>query len=121
MTTTEATQKSLFDDDEEPTLDELFDDDEEPTPHELFMDFNYRNPQVYDALVDLAREARRVNGRAKIGIGMLFEVLRWTMFMETGDHEGFKLNNNYRSRYARRIMERESDLRDLFDTRDLRS
>jgi hypothetical protein len=106
--TVEAKQKTLLPGDEEASIDEQF------------ADFHAANPEVYDALVGLAREARRVNGRAKIGIGMLFEVLRWHFFLHTAD-DSFKLNNNYRSRYARKIMEREPDLRDIFDTRGLRT
>ena len=33
----------------------------------------------------------------------------------------FALNDHYRSRYARLIMEQEEDLRDLFEVRELRN
>lgn len=91
---------------------------------ERFADFHSHNPHVYDALVALAREARRINGRAKVGIGMLFEVLRWQTFIRTqgeSERDGYKLNNVFRSRYARLIMERERDLAGIFDTRELKS
>ncbi|CAB4180862.1 hypothetical protein UFOVP1056_1 [uncultured Caudovirales phage] len=45
-------------------------------------------------------------------------MLRWeTAMSTTGDD--FKLNNNYRSRYARLIMATCPDLTDVFDTREL--
>jgi hypothetical protein len=88
---------------------------------EAFDRFHSANPWVYDALVKLARDLRR-RGRDRVGIGMLFEVLRWQWFMTTTDAASdFKLNNNYRSRYARLIMDREPDLADMFSTRILTS
>lgn len=87
------------------------------TIREAFREFHGKNPHVYDELVTLARGLVRA-GHRRIGIGMLFEVLRWQrMLATTGDE--FKLNNNYRSRYARLIMYREIDLRYVFETRRL--
>lgn len=86
-----------------------------------FEEFHHKNPKVYEELVKLARQAKRA-GRTKIGIKMLFEVVRWQRFLATDDaHSDFKLSNNYHSRYARLIMEREPDLEGLFDLRELRS
>lgn len=87
---------------------------------QAFETFHAANPQVYDTLVRLARQYRaRVDTTP--GIGMLWEVMRWTIAMETRDVSVWKLNNNLRSRYARRIMEREPDLADAFETRRLRA
>jgi len=84
-----------------------------------FLAFHDANPWVYDALVRLARDML-YRGRARIGIGMLFEVLRWQWTRATDDaHSYFKLNNNYRSRYARLMMEREEDLSGVFELRSL--
>ena len=84
-----------------------------------FLDFHAANPWVYDALVSLARDLKH-RGRHHQGIGMLFEVLRWQWYRTTIDPSSdFKLNNNYRSRYARLIMAREADLADVFETRVL--
>ena len=33
----------------------------------------------------------------------------------------FKLNDHYHSRYARLVMAKEADLREMFDVRELRS
>lgn len=88
---------------------------------EAFMEFHRANPWVYDALVELARDLVR-RGRRRIGIGMLFEVLRWHYQRATDDPSSdFRLNNNYRSRYARLIMATEPDLSRAFHTRRLRS
>lgn len=91
------------------------------TIEEAFLEFHTANPWVYDALVKLARDLLE-RGHNRCGIGMLFEVLRWQWARSTTDPSSeFKLNNNYRSRYARLIMEREPDLAEAFEVRGLRA
>jgi hypothetical protein len=89
----------------------------EDTIEQAFWRFHTENPQVYRELVVLARRARS-RGVDRLGIGMLFEVLRWRHTLRTGGDE-FKLNNNYRSYYSRLIMLTEADLTDVFETRRL--
>ena len=89
----------------------------EATIEEAFWRFHGDNPHVYSELVFLARRATR-SGATHLGIGMLFEVLRWRHTLATGGDE-FKLNNNYRSYYARLIMMNERDLVGVFETRKL--
>ena len=89
----------------------------EATIREAFLRFHGDNPHIYDELVMLARRAKR-RGAQRIGIGMLFEVLRWRWTLRA-DGDTFKLNNNYRSYYARLIMRRESDLAGIFELRAL--
>lgn len=86
---------------------------------EKFNKFHQENPRVYVELVGLARQAHE-RGRRKIGIKMLFEVVRWNRFITTNDPD-FKLNNNYHSRYARLIMQANPELDGLFNIRELRS
>jgi hypothetical protein len=92
-----------------------------PTIEERFQAFHQANPWVYDTLVKLAR--RRVEvGIRRIGIGMLFEVLRWEWQGATSDPNAeWRMNNSYRSRYARLIMQQESDLSGVFETRELKA
>ena len=86
-----------------------------------FADFHARNPHVYEELVRLAREASQ-RGHRHLGVGMLWEVMRWNaLFRVAHGAAEFKLNNNFRSRYARLVMEREPDLADVFETRELTS
>ena len=88
---------------------------------ERFELFHERHPEVYKQLVELARRAVQ-SGRTKVGIGMLFEVLRWERLIaglpDEREH-GLKLNNSYRSRYARLIMACNVDLADIFETRKM--
>jgi len=87
------------------------------TLQERFERFHEANPHVYIALVRLARQARS-RGRRKIGMKMLFEVLRWNYRLQT-DGEEFKLCNSYTSRYSRLIEAQEPDLAGLFEKREL--
>jgi hypothetical protein len=59
-------------------------------------------------------------GRSRMGIGMLWEVLRYQVMISTTGDE-FRLNNDFRSRYARLIMASERDLADVFEVRQLRA
>jgi cytochrome b len=85
-----------------------------------FADFHAKNPQVYAELARLARQAKK-NGHHKIGIELLFAVLRWERMMQTTGDSGFKLNDHFTSRYARLLMQREPDLDGLFETRAVRA
>lgn len=85
-----------------------------------FAEYHAEHPEVYAHLVTLAREAVQ-RGAVRIGIGHLFEVVRWQRFIAGRDAGGWKCNNNHRSRYARLIMQQEPDLADVFETRELKS
>lgn len=89
----------------------------EATIREAFLRFHAENPHVYAELVKLAIRAHS-RGVRKIGIGMLFEVLRWGHLMHTGGDD-FKLNNNYRSYYARLILAHHPELDGIFELRRL--
>ena len=93
-----------------------------PSIESRFETFHARHPDVYDKLVALAFTAAWY-GRTRIGIGMLFEVLRWewTLAGLPDDAEQWKLNNNYRSRYARLIMADHPELDGLFEVRELKT
>jgi hypothetical protein len=85
-----------------------------------FLAFHQAHPDVYQRLRVLALEGRRA-GRTRGSIAMLYEVVRWEGWLLHGipDEGEHRLNNSYRSRYARLIMEAEPDLAGFFDTREL--
>jgi hypothetical protein len=99
---------------------DVLEDDMPRSIQRRFEAFHDAHPQVYAGLVILARQGDRA-GRTKIGMKMLFEVLRWEWVIAglPDDAEEWKLNNNYTSRYARLIMEQEPDLVGIFETREL--
>lgn len=91
------------------------------TIQQRFEAFHLLNPWVMDALVRLTRDLV-ARGRSKVGIGMLFEVLRWQYQRATTDvASDFKLNNNYRSRYARAIVAAHPEWDGVFETRELKA
>lgn len=83
-----------------------------------FWRFHRLNPHVYDELIAMTREAK-AHGLKRIGMKMLFEVLRWNTALRTYGDE-FKLCNNYTAYYARLIMVCEPDLDGMFVLRRLR-
>ena len=89
---------------------------------ERFEDFDRLNPWVYRRLVEMTYQwiARRPDRR--VGIDLFFAVLRWEYAMATNDPNGdFRLNDHYRSRYARKIMGENPGLGDVFETRKLKT
>jgi hypothetical protein len=87
---------------------------------QAFVAFHHANPQVYRQLVGLAREWKKA-GHSKCSINMLFKVLRWDEGIRTKSADGVKLNNSFRSRYARLVAANHPDLAGLFETRALAS
>jgi hypothetical protein len=86
-----------------------------------FLEFHEAHPEVYDAL---RRYAFRVmeSGRKSYAIAAVWERLRWFWdFEREEDEEPPKLNNDFRSRYARLLMAREPELSGLFELRALKS
>ncbi len=80
--------------------------------------FHLKWPAVYDVIVGLARQAK-AKGIERYGIAALWEVARWQFLVgqRWTSRNGWKLNNNHRSWYARYIMAREQDLAGFFETR----
>ena len=83
-----------------------------------FEKFHHEHPQVYRKLRELAFQVLQ-HGYEHYGIGALWERMRWHFAFEVKEAEVFKLNNNYRSRYARLLMAQEPELKDFFETREL--
>ncbi|MER5642036.1 hypothetical protein ABT095_34505 [Kitasatospora sp. NPDC002227] len=84
-----------------------------------FEAFHALNPWV---LRELERRTAECvdNGWQRISIGMLFELLRYRYGQATRGDE-FRLNNNWRSRYVRLLLERHPNWEPLFETRALRA
>jgi hypothetical protein len=90
---------------------------EESAADRRFQEFHRDHPEIYRELMQLVRQAL-LRGQKKIGIKMLWEVMRWNRFLR---NEKYELNNNFHSRYARLIMQKEPGLAGVFDTRELKS
>jgi hypothetical protein len=90
------------------------------TIDERFAAFHKKNPHIYRKLVNLCREVKGA-GHDHYSIKAIFERLRWFHHIELKSKEPFTLNNDFTARYARAIMQFESDLCDFFEVRKLRS
>lgn len=82
------------------------------TLEERFDRFHAQNPHVFESLRDLALEMK-ANGYPHGGISMLYEVARWQLTFRTTDPD-FKLNNNYKPLYARKLMAEVPGLEGFF-------
>ena len=89
------------------------------TIQERFESFHALNPWVLESFERLTRDWL-ARGRKRMGIGMLTEVLRWQHGRRTTGDE-FQLNNNYRSRYVRLMIERHPEWETVFETRELKT
>lgn len=64
----------------------------------------------------------RARGFTRYGIGALWEAARFSAALRLGpDAEGFKLNNNYRSRMARHLIQLDPTLEGFFQLRELKT
>lgn len=89
-----------------------------PTLQAQFERFHEENPHVYGVLEGLA--AKWLAGHSKVGVGMLWEVMRWQLGVETSDVT-YRLNHNYRSRYARLLLADHPGWQGRIETRVLRA
>jgi len=99
-------------------LEGIVEDDGQGSIQERFERFHEANPQVYRELRRMALDLA-CKGLPRIGIGMLWEVLRYSSIQTTG--KDFKLNDHFRSRYARLLLQREPSLESRIELRQLRS
>lgn len=83
-----------------------------------FEAFHAKNPDVYRRLVTMAR-ALKAKGHEHYSIDSLYSALRFEFDLQCTTLSAYKLNNNYHSRYARLIMQREADLVGFFRLRAL--
>jgi hypothetical protein len=91
------------------------------TIQERFEAFHAAHPEVYEQFRAIAQQLYD-QGWRHYGAGTIYEVLRFHADTADGrDAEPFKLNNIYRSRYARLLMLEYPHFADFFEIRQLRS
>lgn len=92
---------------------------EEASIDEAFRAFHTANPHVYAEIERRALALHRVHA-VRVGIGAIVEAMRYDFALKTKGGE-FKVNNNFRSRYARLLVADHPELRDVVELRELRS
>ncbi|MEW1700372.1 hypothetical protein [Streptomyces sp. NPDC091278] len=90
------------------------------TIQERFETFHELNPWVLAELETLTNRCVEQQW-SRVGIAMLFEQLRWRYGEATRGNDQFRLNNDFRSRYVRLLVERHPEWIPLFSTRVLRA
>jgi hypothetical protein len=94
-----------------------------PSTESRFEAFHKEHPEVFAELARLAFEEINDKNQSRVGIRCLWEVTRYNLRIKARDTggSGFKLNNDYHSRYARKLVETYPALRPFFEFRRQRS
>ena len=90
------------------------------TLEKKFWEYHRSNPHVFELFKKYAQEIRD-SGFRHYGSKSIFERVRWHLDVETLDPEGFKMNNNYSSRYARLLMFEDPTFEGFFRNRTLKT
>lgn len=87
-----------------------------------FVAFHAAHPEVFAKLVEFSLELLHA-GYEHFGVGLVWERLRYESMVGHRPDEGspWRLNNSFRSRYARLIADQVPALADVFTTRALRA
>lgn len=84
-----------------------------------FERFDMNNPGIYMMFKRYALEAYQ-SGCKRIGAKAIMERIRWDRMITTrGDT--FKINNNFASRYVRKLISESPYFNDLFEVRGLKA
>lgn len=85
-----------------------------------FEEFDRANRWIYFSLVMLT-EDWLAKGNTRISIDMLIHVLRWQYSRQTVGDRRFKLNNDFTSRFARKLIAEHPEWGSVFYTRELKT
>lgn len=77
--------------------------------------FDRENPSVYYLLQRFSDDVR-LKGYKRYSINSIFERIRWHTAIETNDKD-FKINNNHRAYYARKLMANDERFAGFFSVR----
>ena len=84
-----------------------------------FERFHDENPRVFEELLQLARKLRG-RGHRSYSMDALMHVVRFHRHIDTTDPD-FKINNNYSSRYSRKMTNEHPEFVGFFHTRELKA
>lgn len=90
------------------------------TIEERFWAYHQANPAVWTYLCQFAEGALEA-GFARYSIKALIERVRYHVEVEVRSSDGFKINNDFSSRYARLLMEEGVVPAAFFELRSLRT
>lgn len=90
------------------------------TLDERFRLWVWANEPVVELFLRFAREAKQAH-HGHFGIKAIAERVRWEVFIYRKEADPYKINNDYVSRLARLLIERDPSLAGMFRFRKLRS
>lgn len=85
-----------------------------------FDKFHAKHPEVYSTVLHVS-QLRRAQGIRRYAIAAIFEDARHHLHMQRNGATFPRLNNNYKSRYARLIVEQEEGFEGFFELRKMKS
>jgi len=86
---------------------------------ERFEEWLDQNPHIYSLFKRYAEELRHT-GRHRYGAKSIIERVRWHVATQTVG-EPFKINNNYTSRLARKLIDEDATFEDFFELRRIKT
>jgi hypothetical protein len=87
---------------------------------EAFEEFDEKHPQIYDLFITYFFQALRAN-KKRISFKLIINRIRWEYYMITTDVSGYKINDAYGSRYARKFIKDFPEHEDKIELRRLRA
>jgi hypothetical protein len=84
-----------------------------------FKEYDKQNPQIWDAFKEFAYQAKHVKGFKHYSANGIFELIRWHTPVKGGGN--FKISNNYRPDYARKMMEMYPEFEGFFRVKELKA
>ena len=85
-----------------------------------FREYHAKNPHVYEQFKEAAIQMRQA-GRAHFGAKCIMEYVRFQTAVHGTDPQGFKINNNYTSRYVRLLETEHPAFKGFFAKRTIGS
>lgn len=96
----------------------LFPDD--PTIQERFEEFHAAHPDVYSQFKRFALQLLAA-GRKRGSAEQIIQRIRWETAINPTRDDGFKINDHFRSRYARKLAGEDERFKEFFEFRQLRA
>lgn len=84
---------------------------------EAFEKYHKANPHVFEFFKHFSTQAKK-SGMQQFSANAIFERMRWHLNIETIG-EPFKLSNNYRAYYARKLMKECPEFEGFFKIKQL--
>jgi len=84
-----------------------------------FIKYHEDNPHIWKAFVKYSLIAKYKRGFKKYSANAIFEIIRWHTDIDSSDK--YKVSNNFRPDYARKMMEEFPEFEGFFRVRGLKA